>query len=170
MNCKQCGNPLQEKTAFCPICGAKQDISTQPIQSQSYYTTPQKPLKNPTVSVILNLIAVFISFSVGLYSVFSDQPKLCSNFLFHLLILIPLLLSVTVLLVKNNTIKSICSIIELVISIFITFGCTVTLFKFHFLLLLPLAGAILSIVASSYNWTAAALDPGGSPAHGCGFR
>ena len=67
MNCRQCGQPLPEGTAFCSGCGAKQDISTQSsvqpqVQPQAYYEVKvkQKKKKNPIVPVILNLIAAVL--------------------------------------------------------------------------------------------------------------
>ena len=112
MNCKLCGQPLPEGTAFCSVCGAKQDVavqsSTQPnmppqAQPQMYYEVKvkQKKNKNPIVPVILNLIAAALVFSLNLYSVFTDQPKYFSDIAFYI-ILIPLLLSLVVLCIKQN--------------------------------------------------------------------
>ena len=118
MNCKQCGQPLPEGTAFCSVCGAKQDAAVQSsaqsqMPQQTYYEVKvkQKKKKNPIVPVILNLIAATLVFSLNLYSVFTDQPKYFSDIAFYI-ILIPLLLSLVVLCIKNRTGKLIISIAE----------------------------------------------------------
>lgn len=119
MNCKQCGQPLPEGTAFCSVCGAKQDVAVQSsTQPQMYYEVKvkQKKKKNPIVPVILNLIAATLVFSLNLYSVFTDQPKYFSDIAFYI-ILIPLLLSLVVLCIKNRTGKLIISIAELIFAI-----------------------------------------------------
>lgn len=125
MNCRQCGQPLPEGTAFCSGCGAKQDISTQSsvqpqVQPQAYYEVKvkQKKKKNPIVPVILNLIAAVLFYSMTLYSVYSDQPEHFSNSLFYTF-LFPLLFSIVILWVKNNIIKLISSIAELIMALII---------------------------------------------------
>lgn len=129
MNCKQCGQPLPEGTVFCSVCGAKQDVavqsSAQPqippqAQPQMYYEVKvkQKKKKNPIVPVILNLIAAVLFYSMTLYSVYNDQPEHFSNSLFYIF-LFPLLFSIVILWVKNNIIKLISSIMELIVALII---------------------------------------------------
>lgn len=155
MNCKQCGQPLPEGTAFCSFCGAKQDVavqsSAQPqmppqAQPQMYYEVKmkQKKKKNPIVPVILNLIALLLLFSMNLNAAFKDQPDNFIGISVYLLF-IPLLLSIGVLLLKNSTVKLIISAIELVLSICIVLIIGSQSGGLFFLLL------IFEIIVSSYE-------------------
>lgn len=147
MNCKQCGQPLPEGTAFCSVCGAKQDVAVQSsTQPQMYYEVKvkQKKKKNPIVPVILNLIAAALVFSLNLYSVFTDQPDNFIGISVYLLF-IPLLLSIGVLLLKNSTVKLIIFIIEFVSSIGIILIIGSQSGGLFFLLL------IFEIIVSSYE-------------------
>lgn len=156
MNCKQCGQPLPEGTAFCSVCGAKQDVavqsSAQPnmppqAQPQMYYEVKvkQKKKKNPIVPVILNLIAAALVFSLNLYSVFTDQPKYFSDIAFYI-ILIPLLLSLVVLCIKNRTGKLIISIAELIFAISMVVAVFKLIIELQYLWIV-----ILPVIASVYS-------------------
>lgn len=156
MNCKLCGQPLPEGTAFCSVCGAKQDVavqsSTQPnmppqAQPQMYYEVKvkQKKNKNPIVPVILNLIAAALVFSLNLYSVFTDQPKYFSDIAFYI-ILIPLLLSLVVLCIKNRTGKLIISIAELIFAISMVVAVFKLIIELQYLWIV-----ILPVIASVYS-------------------
>lgn len=151
MNCRQCGQPLPEGTAFCSVCGAKQDATVQSsaqsqMPQQTYYEVKvkQKKKKNPIVPVIVNLIALLLLFSLNLDAVFTDQPD---SFMGNsvCLLFIPLLLSIGVLLLKNSVVKLIISIIEFISSICIVLTIGSQSGGLFFLLL------IFEIIVSSYE-------------------
>lgn len=76
MNCKQCGNPLQEEAAFCSICGTKQEIiqditpETPVIEQFSAPSVPQTKVKKKInlMDIIIIAVTVIISLSVVLFA------------------------------------------------------------------------------------------------------
>lgn len=76
MNCKQCGNPLQEEAAFCLICGTKQEIiqaitPEKPVIEQfSAPSVPQTKVKKKInlMDIIIIAVTVIISVSVVLFA------------------------------------------------------------------------------------------------------
>ena len=150
MFCQKCGNQLQEEATFCYNCGEKQvEQTANNIQSQPVYVVPlQKPLKKPSTSIILNLIAVFLFILSEIYAIFNTDggSHFQSNFKVYLII-IPLILSIAILLFQKTSLKIVFSALELGISIFIV----MIVFTYSGEVIFPLAGAILQIVAASRN-------------------
>ena len=160
MFCKKCGKELQEEVAFCPGCGEQQgEQQLNNAQPQPVYHVP-KPLKKPTTSVILNLIAVFLFVFAEAVALIirNGGSQFKESYLLYFFIF-PLLLSLAVLFFKNIILKIICSSFGLAISILMIFFCFSSFDLYYnlnktcggWLWYLPLAGAILQIIASSRN-------------------
>lgn len=138
----------QEGTAFCANCGT-------PVNNKSVYYNQQrrdfqpqkdKPIKNPSVSVILSLIAVFL-FLVG--EAFSVLLKDGGKHFFlsfpHYIFIVPLILHLIVLFSEKLKLKIACSIASLNLSILMIFMS----FSYKGVALGFFIGAILEIIASA---------------------
>ena len=57
MNCKKCGNVLEENSTFCPMCGEKV------IKENN--NKPAKAKKNNTLYIIIAIVLTILSFAIG---------------------------------------------------------------------------------------------------------
>lgn len=152
MYCAHCGNEISANMTFCPNCGTKQNVENNTsFEVPSTVPTKNKYLKSSVVSVILNIIATFLFLVFEIYFINNFKSKLIANVSFQYVILFSLLLSIAVLIIKNNNIKILFSVIQLLVALSTPLLCFFNIIYYEGNMLFQLIWAIFLIVASVFS-------------------